>query len=251
MSERTAAILAVHLYGQLCDMDGVRAARATATACSCSRTPPRRTARRGGRQARRLARDAAGFSFYPSKNLGALGDGGAITTDDAEIAARRGSLRNLGQRAKGEHVDRRLQRAARRAAGGHAAVKLARLDEWNEQRRLRAASYVDALDDRDACPRRQESRTPASTTCSRCGCSDRDGLQAPPGGRRCRNRRPLSAALHQQPALRGVCVAELRRPDGRMRGRPRSFRSRCYPGLAQARHRAGRRGSAASIRVTR
>ena len=74
-------------------------------ACSCSRTPPRRTGRStSGRRAGSLG-DAAAFSFYPSKNLGALGDGGAVCTDDELLAARLRRLRNLGQRAKGEHVE--------------------------------------------------------------------------------------------------------------------------------------------------
>ena len=87
---RTAAILPVHLYGQACDMDALRAARAPPR--PARRRGRRPGARRGVTRPPRRARSgaAAAFSFYPSKNLGALGDGGAICTDDPEIARRRG-----------------------------------------------------------------------------------------------------------------------------------------------------------------
>jgi dTDP-4-amino-4,6-dideoxygalactose transaminase len=88
---------------------------------------------------------AAAFSFYPSKNLGALGDGGAIATDDAALAARLRRLRNLGQRTKGEHVELGYNE---RLDGLHAAllrVKLAHLDEWNAARRANAARYRELL----------------------------------------------------------------------------------------------------------
>ncbi len=97
VTERTAAILAVHLYGQTCQMEDLDAiARrhrllVLEDAAQAHGAPYRE--RRAG------ALGAAGaFSFYPSKNLGALGDGGAICTDDEHIAAAARSLRILGQR---------------------------------------------------------------------------------------------------------------------------------------------------------
>jgi dTDP-4-amino-4,6-dideoxygalactose transaminase len=81
---------------------------------------------------------AAAFSFYPSKNPGALGDGGAICTDDELLAGRVRRLRTLGQQKKGEHLELgynerldRLQAALRRA-------KLPHLDGWNAARRQQA-----------------------------------------------------------------------------------------------------------------
>ena len=84
---------------------------------------------------------AAAFSFYPSKNLGALGDAGAICTDDAELALAARRLRDLG---RGDSSLHRVAGYNERLDGLQAAlllVKLSRLDEWNDARRARAAEY--------------------------------------------------------------------------------------------------------------
>jgi dTDP-4-amino-4,6-dideoxygalactose transaminase len=136
----------VHLYGQMCDMPAVHelAARhglaviedaAQAHGATCRGRPPGQGSL------------AACFSFYPSKNLGALGDGGAVCTDDDGLAGGIRQLRNLGQRAKNEHA---LLGYNERLDGLQAAflrVKLPRLEAWNAARRARAAEYRDALDD--------------------------------------------------------------------------------------------------------
>jgi dTDP-3-amino-3,4,6-trideoxy-alpha-D-glucose transaminase len=141
---RTAAVIAVHLYGQACDMDevGARARRhglfvledaAQAHGASCN-----------GRPVGSLG-DAAAFSFYPSKNLGALGDGGAVCTSDSALADRVRQLRDLGQRSKGEHV---VVGYNARLDGLQAAllrVKLAHLDDWNAARRVHAARLRECL----------------------------------------------------------------------------------------------------------
>jgi dTDP-4-amino-4,6-dideoxygalactose transaminase len=90
--------------------------------------------------------DAAAFSFYPSKNLGALGDGGAICTDDDVLAGRLRRLRNLGQRAKGEHVELGYNERLDGLQAALLRVKLAHLDEWNEARRTHAAYYRELLE---------------------------------------------------------------------------------------------------------
>jgi dTDP-4-amino-4,6-dideoxygalactose transaminase len=88
---------------------------------------------------------AAGFSFYPSKNLGALGDGGAICTGDSELAARVRRLRHLGQRGKGEHVELGYNERLDGLQAALLRVKLPYLDEWNEARRASAARYRELL----------------------------------------------------------------------------------------------------------
>ncbi len=142
---RTAAILAVHLYGQACDMDAVgRLARRHGLAVF-EDAAQAHGATLNGRRAGSLAAGAA-FSFYPSKNLGALGDGGAICTDDVEIAERARRLRHLGQARKGKHVE---IGSTERLDGLQAAflrVKLGHLDGWNARRRDLAGRYRAGLE---------------------------------------------------------------------------------------------------------
>lgn len=145
ITPRTAAIVPVHLYGQPVDLDPLLAlARARGVpvvedACQAH------GAEYKGRRAGSLG-DAGCFSFYPTKNLGAYGDGGAVVTHDAALARTVRALRNYGegeQRYRSERpgVNSRLdevQAAMLRA-------KLPRLDEWNERRRRHAALYRERL----------------------------------------------------------------------------------------------------------
>src|SRR5439155_913049 len=100
---RTAAIVAVHLYGQACDMDALGALARRHGLLLVEDAAQAHGACWRGRPVGSLG-DAACFSFYPSKNLGALGDGGAICTGDDELADAAARLRHVGQRSKGEHV---------------------------------------------------------------------------------------------------------------------------------------------------
>ena len=89
---------------------------------------------------------AAAFSFYPTKNLGALGDAGAVVTDDAAVAARARLLRNYGERERFEHVARGLNSRLDALQAALLAARLPQLDEWNERRRALAEHYRTALD---------------------------------------------------------------------------------------------------------
>ena len=137
---RTAAILAVHLYGQSCDIGALDAFAKPAGLLVLEDAAQAHGARYRGRRVGSLGA-AAAFSFYPSKNLGALGDGGAICTDDDVLAARLRRLRNLGQRTKGEHVELGYNERLDGLQAALLRVKLAHLDEWNEARRAHAAHY--------------------------------------------------------------------------------------------------------------
>src|SRR5919206_1709023 len=145
VSPRTTAILAVHLYGQMADMDAIdslarRNGLIVLEDAAQAHGATYRDARAGSFGA------AAAFSFYPSKNLGALGDGGAICTNDSHIAEQARRWRNLGQLGKGDHA---VLGYNERLDGLQAAllrVKLPQLDRWNANRRERAAEYREALD---------------------------------------------------------------------------------------------------------
>jgi dTDP-4-amino-4,6-dideoxygalactose transaminase len=144
ITPRTAAIVAVHLYGQTCDMDAIGRVARSRGLFVLEDAAQAHGALYQGRRAGSLG-DAAAFSFYPSKNLGALGDGGAICTDDEMLAARLRRLRNLGQRTKGEHVELGFNERLDGLQAALLRVKLPHLDAWNEARRARAQQYRDLL----------------------------------------------------------------------------------------------------------
>jgi dTDP-3-amino-3,4,6-trideoxy-alpha-D-glucose transaminase len=140
---RTAAILVVHLYGQPCDMDRLGAvARSRGLALFEDAAQAHGATYRGAR-AGGLA-TAGAFSFYPSKNLGALGDAGAICTDDDQLVAAARRLRDLGRSGPTHDVAGYNERLD----GLQAAwlrIKLRHLDGWNAARRELAAAYGTAL----------------------------------------------------------------------------------------------------------
>lgn len=141
---RTVGVLAVHLYGQACDMDALRAVTKPHGLLLLEDAAQAAGARYKDRPVGSLGA-AAGFSFYPGKNLGALGDGGAVCTDDALLASRLRRLRNLGQRVKGEHVELGFNERLDGLQAALLRVKLEYLDDWNEARRARAADYRELL----------------------------------------------------------------------------------------------------------
>jgi dTDP-3-amino-3,4,6-trideoxy-alpha-D-glucose transaminase len=143
---RTAAIIAVHLYGQACDMDALTDLARPRGILVFEDAAQAHGARYRGRPVGSLGA-AAGFSFYPSKNLGALGDGGAICTNDATLAQRVRQLRNLGQRRKGEHVEIGYNERLDGLQAALLRVKLPHLDAWNAARREHAAAYRERLPD--------------------------------------------------------------------------------------------------------
>jgi dTDP-3-amino-3,4,6-trideoxy-alpha-D-glucose transaminase len=138
LGPRTAAVIAVHLYGQACDMDRVGTVARQRGLFVVEDAAQAHGASYDGRPVGSLA-DAAAFSFYPSKNLGALGDGGAVCTSDAALAERVGQLRNLGQRAKGEHLVIGFNERLDGLQAALLRVKLPHLDGWNAARRAHAA----------------------------------------------------------------------------------------------------------------
>ncbi len=144
VSERTAAIVAVHLYGQSCAMDRVRAFATRHGIAVIEDAAQAHGASWKGTPCGSMG-DVAAFSFYPSKNLGAFGDGGMITTSDPGVADRARGLRNLGQIRKGEHVLAGHNERLDTIQAAVLAVKLPGLDRANGSRREAAARYDDGL----------------------------------------------------------------------------------------------------------
>jgi dTDP-4-amino-4,6-dideoxygalactose transaminase len=144
LTPRTKAIIPVHLAGQAADMDPILEV--------------------AGRHGLRVIEDAAQshgtlykgrscgsvgsmgcFSFYPSKNLGAYGDGGMVTTDDPELATRVRGLRNYGQTARYRHGEKGLNARLDTLQAAILSVKLRHLPRWNEARAAHAEGYRDLL----------------------------------------------------------------------------------------------------------
>lgn len=140
LTPRTKAIMPVHLYGQAVPMDAIaefaqrHGLDVIEDACQAH------GARWNGRCVGTFGRVGC-FSFYPGKNLGAYGDGGAIVTDDAELADRLRLLRDFGQRKKYEHLVKAGSCRLDSIQAAVLAVKLRHLDAWNEARRRHAAAY--------------------------------------------------------------------------------------------------------------
>ncbi len=140
----TRAILPVHLYGQPADMDPIKALASRYGLKVIEDAAQAHGARYHGRRVGGLG-DAAGFSFYPGKNLGALGDGGAVVTNDADLAERVRVLRNYGSRVKYHNEVKGFNSRLDELQAALLRVKLPVLDAWNERRRAAAARYLDGL----------------------------------------------------------------------------------------------------------
>ena len=144
ITDRTRAVLPVHLYGRPADIDAIRAICQRHGLYLVEDAAQAHGARYRGRRCGSLGTLAA-FSFYPGKNLGAYGDGGAVTTNDEALADRIATLRNYGSKVKYVHE---LCGENSRLDTLQAAVlnaKLAHLDAWNARRRELAARYAELL----------------------------------------------------------------------------------------------------------
>lgn len=146
VTPRTRFLLPVHMYGQMADMrriaDIARRHDLIVFEDACQAHGAERDGRRAG-----TVGAAAAFSFYPSKNLGAAGDAGAVVTDDEHVAAAIGSLREHGQIRKNEYVAPGYTARLDTIQAIVLLEKLAHIAEWNEERAAAAAYYDERLDD--------------------------------------------------------------------------------------------------------
>lgn len=141
ITSRTKAILPVHLYGQLCDMEAINKIARQHHLLVIEDSAQSHGAALSGKRCGNLG-DASGFSFYPGKNLGALGDGGAITTNDDELAQTLMALRNYGSHVKYKNLYKGINSRLDELQAAYLSVKLPDLDRDNEARRKVADAYL-------------------------------------------------------------------------------------------------------------
>ena len=150
----TKALVPVHLYGQACDMTRLQEIARAHRLMLVEDCAQAIGARWRGRMAGTIG-DAGCLSFYPTKNLGALGDAGAVITDSADIAARARMLRNYGQTDRYHHATFGINSRLSELQAALLRVKLRHLLDWTERRRAIASAYragiagLDLLPDRD------------------------------------------------------------------------------------------------------
>jgi dTDP-4-amino-4,6-dideoxygalactose transaminase len=141
ITRRTKAILPVHLFGQTADMDPIlklaRRHRLKVVEDACQAHGATYKGRIAGSMG-----DIAAFSFYPGKNLGAYGDGGAVTTSSAAMATRVREYRNIGQKSKNVHTVIGYNERLDTLQAAILRVKLNHLNAWTEGRRKAAAAYT-------------------------------------------------------------------------------------------------------------
>ncbi|MEO8069773.1 MAG: DegT/DnrJ/EryC1/StrS family aminotransferase [Acidobacteriota bacterium] len=144
ITSRTAAILPVHLYGQAADMVAIGDVAIRHHLLVVEDACQAHLATCGGRPVGTFGA-AGAFSFYPTKNLGALGDGGAVITNDAALADRVRRLRNGGQTHQYRHVEIGVNSRLDEIQAAVLRARLALLPKWTERRRAIAARYRAAL----------------------------------------------------------------------------------------------------------
>jgi dTDP-4-amino-4,6-dideoxygalactose transaminase len=146
LTGRTGALLPVHLYGRPADLLSIRALATDAGIRLLDDAAQAHGAECGGRRVGGLT-DATAWSFYPTKNLGALGDGGAVTTDDDETAATLRQLRNYGTSSKYVNARQGVNSRLDEMQAAILRVKLRHLDDWIDRRSRIADAYTAALAD--------------------------------------------------------------------------------------------------------
>lgn len=144
ITDRTRAIIAVHLYGHPADMDPIFALAESYQLKVIEDAAQAHGALYKGQKVGALGH-AAGFSFYPGKNLGAFGDGGAVVTNDNGLAGRVQALGNYGARVKYIHEVEGGNSRLDEMQAAFLRVKLTRLDAWNKKRQVIAKRYIGAL----------------------------------------------------------------------------------------------------------
>ncbi|UCE60883.1 MAG: DegT/DnrJ/EryC1/StrS family aminotransferase [Phycisphaerales bacterium] len=144
ITSRTKAIVPVHLYGQPADMETIQTIAREHDLLVIEDAAQAHGARFKGKRAGSMG-NAAAFSFYPGKNLGAIGDGGCVVTNEDDLAQWLRAVRSYGSLVKYEHSLRGFNTRLDTIQAATLRVKLQHLDEWNEARRRHAQRYKELL----------------------------------------------------------------------------------------------------------
>ncbi len=204
---RTRAIVPVHLYGQPAAMDAIEALASRHNLIIVEDCCQAHLATANGRPVGTIGA-AGAFSFYPTKNLGALGDGGAIITNDAALAARLKRLRNGGQSDRYRHQEAGVNSRLDELQAAILRARLPKLPEWTRRRRALAARYRRAL---DGLPNTGGTATIVPRECDPghvyhlfvIRSTDRNGLQARLASEGIETLIHYPVAIPRQPALSG------------------------------------------------
>lgn len=144
INDKTKAIIAVHLQGRSADMDAINAIAKKYNLKVIEDAAQAHGAKYKGKKIGTLS-DAAAFSFYPGKNLGALGDGGCVVTNDKDIASKVKALGNYGSDYKYHHIYKGTNSRLDELQSAFLREKLPHLDKWNEYRRSVAKKYINKI----------------------------------------------------------------------------------------------------------
>ena len=144
ITKKTKAIMPVHLYGQACDMDSIMGIAKKHKLYVVEDCAQAHGAKYKGKRVGSFG-DAAGFSFYPGKNLGALGDGGAAVTNNKEISDKIRALGNYGSDYKYHHIYKGNNSRLDEMQAAFLFAKLPHLDRMNEERRRIAKLYSEGI----------------------------------------------------------------------------------------------------------
>lgn len=144
ITNRTKAIIAVHLYGRPAEADKIKILCKKYNLKLIEDAAQAHGAIYNGKKTGNLG-DAAGFSFYPGKNLGALGDGGAILTSDSTLAEKVRAIRNYGSKIKYYNEYKGVNSRLDEIQAGYLSIKLKYLDMWNNDRQKTAKLYLEKI----------------------------------------------------------------------------------------------------------
>lgn len=204
VTDRTRAVIPVHLYGQPVDMGPILSFARRHDCRVIADAAQAHGAYYAGSPIGALG-DAVCWSFYPGKNLGAFGDGGAVSTDSPEIAERIAMLRNYGSQEKYVHELRGTNTRLDEVQAALLRVKLRHLDEWNARRSRIADSYTQGLHGLDGitCPAVAASAEPVWHLYV-IRCAHRDRVQRSLAGAGIQSHIHYPVPPHRQPAFRDL-----------------------------------------------